>query len=240
MTWSLACVILGVGMQATIARTSHSAAMSESWLAGIADFAHLFAGAAWGGGLVALGIAIRCMQQARSDMLNRDEAATVAVTCSLIRRFSWLGMSGVALACGTGLALSSLHLPEPRALLATSYGGLLVTKAALVGLAVILAAMHKFFAQQRMRTRSDVQRFTRTLVAETVIVCGVFLAAAGLTSTAPPHSTITHRMPDGSLHVMTMTDPDFQRALQVAGLATLAAGAVACALEWRTYTKAQP
>lgn len=237
MTWSLACVILGVGMQATVARTSHSAAMGEHWLAGMADFAHLFAGAAWGGGLVALGIAVRCVRQPRSDVLDRDENAAAAVTRALIRRFSWLGMSGVALACGTGLALSSLHLPELGALLATSYGGILVAKAALVGLAMILVAMHKFFAQRRMRTRSDVQRFARTLAAETVIVCGVFLAAAGLTSTAPPHSTHTHRMPDGSLHVMTMTDPDFQRALRVAGLATLAAGAVACALEWRAPTQ---
>lgn len=226
--WLAGCALAGLATQATLTRTSHSAAMGEGWMPVAADFAHLFAGALWGGGLIALLIAARCAP--RED---------IETTCALIGRFSPFGIAGVALAAGTGIALSSVHIADAETLQTSDYGRLILIKAALVVSAVALAALHKFVIRRRMRSQSDVRRFSRTLLAESILVVGVFAGAALLASTSPPHPVVTHQMPDGLTHVMLMTDPDFQRALQIAALAILAMGAVACALEWRARSQSR-
>lgn len=230
--WLAGCALAGLAAQATITRTSHSAAMGEGWMPVAADFAHLFAGALWGGGLAALLLAVRCV-------LRNQVRGSVELARALIRRFSPLGIAGVALAAGTGIALSSVHVSDADALRNSDYGRLILLKIVLAAGAIALAALHKFVTQRRMRSPGDVRRFSRTLLAEAILVVGVFAGAALLASTSPPHHMVTHQMPDGSTHMMVMTDPDFQRALQIAALAILAAGAIAFALEWRERLKSQ-
>ncbi len=220
--WLAGCALTGLATQATLTRTSHSAAMGEGWMPVAADFAHLFAGALWGGGLIALLIASRCAP--RED---------IETTRALIGRFSPFGIAGVALAAGTGVALSSVHIADAETLQTSDYGRLILIKTVLAAGAVALAALHKFVTRRRMKSQSDVQCFSRTLLAESILVIGIFTGAALLASTSPPHHVVTHQMPDGSTHMMLMTDPGFQRALQIAALAILATGAIACALEWR-------
>jgi hypothetical protein len=65
-------------------------------------------------------------------------------------------------------------------------------------------------------------------------VFGIFVGAAWLTSTAPPHHTVIHYMDDGASHVMEIADPNFKRLLLMAALAILSAGVIAVALEWRS------
>ncbi|MFC1464290.1 MAG: copper resistance D family protein [Candidatus Brachytrichaceae bacterium NZ_4S206] len=228
--WLAGCALAGLAAQATITCTSHSAAIGEGWMPVAADFAHLLAGALWGGGLVALLIAVH---QALRDEARRS----VETTRALIGRFSPFGIAGVALAAGTGIVLSSVHVADAAALRGSDYGRLILLKTLLAAGAVALAALHKFVTQQHMKSQADVQRFGHTLLAEVLLVVGIFAGAALLASTPPPHHVVTHQMPDGSTHVMVMTDPDFQRALQIAALAILVAGAVAFALEWRARLK---
>ncbi|PJF48682.1 MAG: hypothetical protein D6709_06430 [Chloroflexi bacterium] len=231
-TWLAGCALVGLAAQATLTRTSHSAAMGAGWMPVAADCAHLLAGALWGGGLIALLIAARCAP--------RDEArGDVEMTRMLIGRFSPFGIAGVALAAGTGIALSSVHVADAAALRGSDYGRLILLKIVLAVGAVALAALHKFVTRRRMKTQADVRRFSRTLLAEVLLVVGIFAGAALLASTSPPHHVVTHQMPDGSTHMMLMTDPGFQRALQIAALAILAAGAVAFALEWRARPLSQ-
>lgn len=230
--WLFACALAGLGVQATITRTSHSAAMGEGWMPVIADFAHLLSGALWGGGLATLLIAVRGV--------SRDEMGWyVELTRALVRRFSPFGVAGVALVAGTGIALSSVHVPDADALQNSDYGRLIVLKILLAVGAVALAALHKFVTQRRMHSPADVRRFRRTLLVEFLLVIGVFAGAALLASTSPPHQMVIHQMADGSTHMMVMTDSDFQRALQIAALAILVAGAIACVLEWRVRLKSQ-
>ncbi|GIV84839.1 MAG: hypothetical protein KatS3mg052_1846 [Candidatus Roseilinea sp.] len=221
-TWLAGCALIGLATQATLTRTSHSAAMGEGWMPVAADFAHLFAGALWGGGLITLLIATRCAPREDIEMMR-----------ALIGRFSPFGIAGVALAAGTGIALTSVHIADAETLQTSDYGRLILLKIVLAAGAVALAALHKFVTRRRMKSQSDVQGFSRTLLAESILVIGIFAGASLLASTSPPHHGVTHQMPDGSTHMMLMTDPDFQRALQIAALAILAAGAVAFALEWR-------
>lgn len=228
--WLTTCALLGVAAQVTITRTSHTAAMDAGWLPVASDLAHLFAGALWGGGLAALLIAMPCA-------LRNAPNTSTEMTRALIQRFSPLGIVGVALATATGIGLSSLHVADAEALRTSDYGRLILLKIILAAGAIALAAIHKFATWRRMRSLADVRRFAGTLLSEFMLVIGVFTTAAVLASTSPPHHMVTHQMADGSTHMMLMTDPDFQRTLQIAALAILAAGGIAFALEWRARLK---
>lgn len=230
--WLIACVVIGLLAQATTTRTSHSAAMAEGWLPVATDYAHLIAGALWGGGLAALLIAL-------CTPLLGGEGVGVGETHSLIKRFSPLGMAGAAIAVGTGLALSSLHIPNAGALRDTDYGALLLLKVAAVIAAMALAGLHKFVTLRHMTTARDVQSFRRTLGIEAAVVIGVFVLAALLVAAPPPHKSMSHQMVDGSTMMMSLADPEFERSLLIAALVILAAGAVALALEWREHKKTQ-
>jgi len=225
----VACAVIGVAVQGTITRTSHSAAMDAGWMPIAADFAHLLAGALWGGGLVAV-ISAVCHVQRLSPA--DEHGAGVAASRALIRRFSPPAILGVSLAASTGIALTSVHVGDADALHTSDYGRLILLKIGLATLAITLAAWHKFMAWRRMRTLADVQRFRHTLLIEALLVFGIFIGAAGLTSTAPPHHTVIHSMDDATSHVMQIADPNFQRLLLAAALAVLTAGIVAVVLEW--------
>lgn len=229
-TWLGSCAMIGLAAQATITRTSHSAAMDAGWIPIATDFAHLFAGGLWGGGLIALLTATR-------HALHGEPITSVEMTRVLIGRFSSLGIVGVALAIGTGIGLSSLHVTDAEAMRSSHYGQLILLKTVLVAGAVALAVLHKFFTWRGMKSQANVRRFVHTLLVEIMLVIGTFASAALLTSTSPPHHVIAHQMPDGSTHMMLMTDPGFQRTLQIAASAILAAGAIAFALEWRARFK---
>ena len=225
------CTLIGVAAQGTITRTSHSAAMDAGWMPIAADFAHLFAGALWGGGLVAVVIAVRhvrCLSPAD------EHSAGVVASRALIRRFSPLAVLGVSLAASTGVALTSVHVVDADALRTSDYGRLILLKTGLAILAIALAAWHKFTTWRRMNTLADVRRFNHRLLIEAALVFGIFVGAAWLTSTAPPHHTVIHYMDDGASHVMEIADPNFKRLLLMAALAILSAGVIAVALEWRS------
>ena len=68
---------------------------------------------------------------------------------------------------------------------------------------------------------------------------GVFVLAALLTASPPPHKALQHEMADGSTMMMSMVDPEFERSLLIFALAISATGAVALALEWRARIKTQ-
>lgn len=226
-TRHIACVVVGLLAQATITRTSHTTAMANGWLPVASDYAHLAAGALWGGGLVAVWVALWVWQRHSTD------AGSVPITRGLIQRFAPVGIAGVALATGTGLVLSAQHVPSADALRAGGYGAILLIKVGVVAASTALAGLHRFVTRQRLRTETDVRRFVRTLSLEMALVCGVFVCAAALTSTPPPHRMMTHAMEDGTTMVMEMTNPEFERSLQIAALAAIVAGGIALVLEWR-------
>jgi putative copper export protein len=176
------CAGLGVACYVTLTRTSHSYAMDAGAALIAADFAHLVAGGVWGGGLVVLAMA---MPQV---LRHSDEAAVTQTAAALIRKFSPVGMVGVALVSSTGLWLSTYHLSSIDALTNTVYGNLLVLKVIGVMAAVILAGLHKFLVARNLRSRAHAIGFARSLALEAAIVIAVFFVAALLTSAPPAHS----------------------------------------------------
>jgi len=224
-TAMIACPLIGAATHATLAGTSHSAAMDAGLMPVLADFAHLFASALWCGGLV--GVLVTCTHL----RCTVGEMTMHAAAREMTRRFSPLASLGIMLASGTGLVLSSIHLPEAGSLSTSSYGQLILLKVGLVVAVLLIGARLRWAIYHR----SDA--IDRLLFAEAVIACGIFVGAALLTSTAPPHEMIVHQMADGTVHVMAKVDSDFQRLVFTLALAVFAAGAFTVALEWARSLK---
>ncbi len=171
---------------ATVTRTSHSYAMEAGVQALLSDFVHVLSGALWAGGLVVL---VLC-----GDALG-EHADAIEPMRRLITRFSPLAMAAVALVCGSGMLLTSVHVLEPDTLRNTDYGSLLLFKITLVVVALAFAAMHRFVTLRTLRYAANLQRFKHTLWIETLIVLGIFYVAAMLSAAAMPG--IPHEGPVG-------------------------------------------
>lgn len=217
-------IILAVLGEASLSYTSHASAKAPASIWVLADFAHLIGGAIWAGGLVVLCVAVPLVLQ---SSYSSTAPSPAEITRQLIRRFSPLAMLGVGLVVGTGLVLSRFYLPNTTALQQTAYGNAVLVKIAGVILAVALAGLHKFVTERHLRTLADVQRFSRTVLIETLIVAGVFLAAAALTSTSPPMSSDEPMHSMDSTHVMFVIDPEFHLWLLRGAAAIAVALAVA-------------
>ena len=215
------CAGLGVACYATLTRTSHTFAMDAGALLVVADFAHLIAGGLWGGGLIVLAMAMPVI------LRGTDEATVTQTAANLIRRFSPLGVVGVALVSGTGLLLGARHISEASRLASTLYGNFLVVKVVGVLAAVALAGLHKFVAQRNIKARANAINFARSLKLEATIVIGVFFAAALLTSAPPAHAM-----------GMAQTQTDlFHRLLTTSAFCVLVAGGIALFAERQQRTK---
>lgn len=214
---ALALALIGA---ATVTRTSHSYAMEAGVQALLADFVHVLSGALWAGGLVVL---VLC-----GDALG-EHADAIEPMRRLITRFSPLAMAAVALVTGSGMLLTGVHVLEPETLRSTDYGSLLIFKVALVAVALVFAAMHRFVTLRTMRYALNLQRFKHTLWIETLIVLGVFYAAAMLSAAAMPG--IPHEGPVGG--PSRFAGLTFRSWLDLGVLAVAAASLLAFALTAR-------
>lgn len=216
----LALALIGA---ATVTRTSHSYAMEAGVPALLADFIHVLSGALWAGGLVVL---VLC-----GDALG-EHADAIEPMRRLITRFSPVAMAAVALVCGSGMLLTSVHVLEPGTLRSTDYGSLLIFKVALVAVALVFAAMHRFVTLRTMRYAVNLQRFKHSLWIETLIVLGVFYAAAMLSAAAMPG--IPHEGPVGG--PSRFAGLTFRSWLDLGVLAVAVASLLAFALTARKRT----
>jgi copper transport protein len=131
---------------------------------------HLSSAMLWIGGLVQLGLVVWPLAPA-------------------LRRRAFLGFSRLAtVLIGTlvlaGIYLSILRLPHLRDLWQTGYGHVLLVKLALVAVALVWGAAHKFLAAPRVTATSG--RLRRSLLGESMVGMAVLLAAAVLVGSQPP------------------------------------------------------
>jgi copper transport protein len=148
------------------------------------DWLHLVAGSVWVGGLVGLLLLAAFLPAAR-----RVAGLAVAVP-----RFSNVALVSVLLLLGTGVGATVIHLPTLPALWQTSYGKTILVKAALLAAALLLAAVNLARTRPRLAAaRRQVELggpaagLLRKLVGgEAVLVWGAVVAAAVLSSLAPP------------------------------------------------------
>ena len=102
-----------------------------------ADAAHLLAGGAWLGGLIALGHLLMLARRSPSPEHHADATAALV-------RFSRMGYVAVAALIGSGLINAWMLVGSPGKLATTRYGQLLLLKLCLLAGMLALAALNRF------------------------------------------------------------------------------------------------
>ena len=152
------------------------------------DWFHLVAGSVWVGGLIGLVVLAASLPAARR----------VAGLVICVPRFSNTAFVSVLVLIGAGIGSSVQHLPTLASLWQTSYGKALLVKIALLGAALLLAAVNllrtvprfKACAQRPELGPSAATLLRRLVAGESLLVSGAVLAAAVLSSLPPPSKAL--------------------------------------------------
>jgi copper resistance protein D len=174
-----------LGLIAALAWTGHAG--STPGAAGnlhlTADIFHLFAAAAWIGGLVSLVVLLSVARHDRSlagASLARDAA----------QRFSAVGIASVTVAFATGMINAWILVGSWHGLIATGYGRLLILKMALFAVMLVIAATNRFWLTPRLGASSEselpaLRQLTRNSLIEIALALVIF-AIVGMLGTLHP------------------------------------------------------
>jgi copper transport protein len=152
------------------------------------DWLHLVAGSVWVGGLIGLVVLAATLPAARR----------VAALVVCVPRFSNVALASVLVLIGAGIGSAVQHLPTLASLWQTSYGKALLVKIALLGAALQLAAVNLLRTVPRFRACAQrpelgpptASLLRRVVAGESVLVAAAVLAAAVLSSLAPPSKAL--------------------------------------------------
>jgi putative copper export protein len=158
----------------------HAGQTSPRGVAMLLDWLHLVSGSLWIGGLIGLLVLWRSL----------PAAIRVAGLVVCVPRFSNVAFVSVLVLLATGVGASVLHLPALDALWLTAYGRVILIKAGILLAAMLLASVNLLRTKPGL-SRAEVSeasaRLLRWLVSgEVLLVSGAILAAAVLSSVAPP------------------------------------------------------
>jgi copper resistance protein D len=171
-------VLLGAGS----AWTSHAAARlgPRTGLLTL-DALHQLAAGVWIGGLLHL-------------TLVASSRAETGWSVTMLKRFSAMAFSSVAVLVLTGVGLTLSYVDGVSALLGTAYGSMILTKVAVLGGLVVLGAAN-FFAVRRLPEGAAVslQRLRRFVEVEFGLGATVLFIAASLTSLPPASDVVSDR-----------------------------------------------
>jgi copper transport protein len=147
------------------------------------DWLHLVAGSVWIGGLIGLLVLWRSFPVAQR----------VAGLVVCVPRFSNTAFVSVLTLVGSGVGAALIHLPTLSSLWETSYGQTLIVKIALLGGAMLLAAVNLLRTRPRLAAYRDrpelgpgAAALLRRLVAAEVLLVGSAVVAAAVLSSLPP------------------------------------------------------
>jgi copper transport protein len=148
------------------------------------DWLHLSAGSIWIGGLVGLLVL----------WVSLGPERRTAALATVVPRFSRIAFASVMILIASGVWASVLHLPTLASLWQTSYGVAILVKAALLGCAMLLAAVNLSRTKPRLAAAAaqpalanDAASLLRLLVSgEVLLVVAAIFAAGVLSSLAPP------------------------------------------------------
>ena len=165
---------LAAGLTATL--VSHAAASGDLRYVAL-DYLHVIAISIWLGGVVAFSYVVMPSARAEDPMgLGRT-----------IWRFSLTALAAIAVIITTGTLQSLDRLVLIEDLVETPYGIALLAKIVLLTLLLGLGALNLLVWGPRMRRGLAASaQFWRGVIAETALFAGVLVAAAFLTSFAPP------------------------------------------------------
>ena len=136
---------LALGLVASLAWTGHagSTAGEMAILHLTADILHLFAAAAWIGGLVSL---VLLLSAVRSDRT----LAGASLARDATQSFSTMGIAIVVVVFATGIVNTCILVGSLHRLIVTGYGWLLMLKMALFAIMLVIAAANRFWLTPRL------------------------------------------------------------------------------------------
>ncbi|AHC18078.1 Copper transport protein YcnJ [Paenibacillus polymyxa] len=173
--WGYSSALLTLCLMLSKAFVGHPAAATHPAPAIAADFVHLAAAAFWIGSLAVM---VVCLPVAGAE-LPVSERATLRQAA--LRRFAGWGIAMVAALLATGIYGAVLYIPAPSMLLNTSYGLVLLGKAALLLVMLVFAASQFRSARQAAASK----RAAGGLRAELSVGLLVMLLTAVLTHLSP-------------------------------------------------------
>ena len=162
-------LVVAVAAMLVSSATGHSAAIHPAWTVP-ARALHLFAVAAWLGGLL---------------WLLTLERSGVEVVGAEAQRVSSLALAGVIVVSLTGLVQTKFFIGEWGELVRSAYGAVAIVKIAGLGVLVLFGAHHRFRVLPRLAEAGVADGFTRTLRTE-VIVLSLVILVGGLLAYIPP------------------------------------------------------
>jgi copper resistance protein D len=176
-----------LGFVGAIAWTGHAGATAggEGVVHVAADILHLWAAAAWTGGLLALVLLLVAFGRAA----EASPARIVAV-----RRFSTLGLVSVGTLLVSGAIHSWILVGSLRLMFVTAYGRLLMAKLALFALMLALAAINRLWLAPRLSTQAagrSAALLTSTAAIELLLAIAVFTLVGALGTLHPAAHFLT-------------------------------------------------
>lgn len=136
-------VLAGTAALLSFLLDGHQRSAEPTWLLMLADAVHLGAAALWFGGLVLLAWLVRARR------IDDDPVGAARV----VSRFSSAALLSVLAVTAAGGVMAWALVRTPRALMDTTYGGLLLVKVGLVVLVVLAAAHNRFRLVPAVATR---------------------------------------------------------------------------------------
>ena len=193
--WLSLCAVAGAGFAYAHVAAGHAEAASPRIVEALAQGVHVVAASAWVGGLAALLLGLRGVH---------DETKVAAV-----RRFSTTAAFLLAIVAATGIVRAFGQLHRWSDLWTSSYGVVVILKAALIVVLAGLGAVNRYHNVPRARTSFyGLRRISRAEVTVGVVTLAV---AALLASLAPPPPKAAAAEPAG----VVVSGADFGTTVRV-------------------------
>jgi copper transport protein len=166
----------------------HAAQTAPRGLSLLLDWCHLISGSIWLGGLVGLLVVWATLPAGRR----------VAGLGVCVPRFSNVALASVLVLLATGVGATIIHIPILAALWQTSYGIAILVKIGLLSAAMLLGAVNLLRSKPRLLAaraqpglgEPAARLLRRTVSGEVILASSAVLAAAVLSSLAPPSSAL--------------------------------------------------
>lgn len=188
---------LGAGTGALVAAAAvlvipgvagHAAQTAPRGLSLLLDWLHLLSGSVWIGGLIGLLVVWQSLPR-------QSRVAGLAVC---VPRFSNVAFVSVFVLLSSGIGATIIHMPTLASLWQTSYGQAILVKSGLLAGAMALGAVNLLHTTPRLATpgsggesgASAARLLRATVSTETLLVASAIVAAAILSSLAPPSSAL--------------------------------------------------
>lgn len=177
--------LLGFGVVYHVSIASHSAA--EGFLGLVSDMAHVIGLAVWGGGLVHFAVSKWPLSGDAEEQVPVETQRNLAVTA---RRFSWIGLTFVALIVASGGYMAYRLIYGIIAVTGTPYGLALLRKILALAALLILAAFNHFYFVPKLEKGENsvpfVRRFRWMIWGEVALLFFILVSTGMLTTNSPP------------------------------------------------------